>query len=47
MTNCKAIKDKIATDEKQSDKSFSKNPAAIDFYSKGLDEIKKRNIKVP
>lgn len=45
MTDCKAIKVKIAADEKQSDKSFSKNPTALDFYSKGLKEIQNEDYK--
>ena len=45
MTNCKAIKDKITTDEKQGEKSFSKNPDALDFYSKGLGELRKEDYK--
>lgn len=45
MTDCKAIKVKIAADEKQSDKSFSKNPTALDFYSKGLEEMRKEDYK--
>lgn len=43
MDNCKAIKEKIAANDKQSDKSFSPNPEATDLYSKGIDESKKEN----
>jgi tetratricopeptide (TPR) repeat protein len=45
MANCKAIKEKIASNEKQNDKSFSKNPTALNFYSKGLNQIEKEDYK--
>ena len=45
MSNCSSVKEKIATNEKQSAKSFSKNEKAIEYYSKGMDEVKKENSK--
>jgi len=43
MANCKALKEKITTSEKQNDKSVSKNTVALDFFSKGLGESKKED----
>lgn len=43
MANCNSLKTKIASNEKQSAKSFSKNKKALKFYSKGLDESTKEN----
>jgi len=43
MTNCTSLKEKIASNEKLSGKSFSENEKAIEFYSKGLKEAKKDN----
>jgi tetratricopeptide (TPR) repeat protein len=40
MENCKAIKDKIAANDKQSSTSFSTNEKALDLYSKGIEEAK-------
>jgi len=45
MDNCKAVKDKMATNDKQGTKSYSSNPEALELYSKGLDEAKKENCK--
>ena len=45
MAHCPVLKEKIAANEKQSDKSFSANPDAQNFYSKGLDESKADNHK--
>lgn len=45
MNNCKSLKEKIATNEKQSSKSFSDNIKATEYYSKGLDESKKGNFE--
>jgi tetratricopeptide (TPR) repeat protein len=45
MSNCASVKEKIATNEKQSAKSFSDNKKAIEFYSKGMDESKKENYQ--
>jgi len=45
MINCKSIKDKVATNDKQGKHSFSDNPEARDFYSKGVDESNKENYK--
>lgn len=43
MTNCTALKEKIASNEKQSAKSFSDNKKAIEYYNKGMDEVEKEN----
>ena len=43
MNNCTSLKSKMATDEKQSVKSFSDNPQAVDYYSKGMKETEKAN----
>lgn len=45
MVNCNALKEKVATNEKQSSKSFSNDPKALEYYSSGLDEVKKENYK--
>lgn len=45
MNNCASLKQKIASYEKQSAKSFSENKKASSFYSKGLAEVKKENYK--
>jgi tetratricopeptide (TPR) repeat protein len=45
MDNCKSMKEKISTDNKQSEKSFSSDPEALDLYSKGLREVEKENYK--
>src|SRR5450432_1148778 len=45
MSSCGPLKDKIATNEKQSAKSFSENPEALDLYSKGINESKKENYE--
>lgn len=45
MENCGSLKEKIASSEKQSDKSVSKNKIALDYYLKGVDEFKNENFK--
>ncbi len=45
MDNCKAIKEKIASNDMESDKSVSKDPEALAFYSKGLDQLKSENYE--
>lgn len=45
MSNCVSLKEKIATNEKKSDKSFSDNDKASDYYSKGLAESKSENFE--
>jgi tetratricopeptide (TPR) repeat protein len=46
MANCVALKNKIASVESQSSKSFTENNEAYEFYSKGLDEVKKENYEI-
>ncbi|HEY6142583.1 MAG TPA: tetratricopeptide repeat protein [Flavobacterium sp.] len=43
MDNCKSLKEKMASSEKQRGKSYSDNPKAKDYYSQGLIEGKKEN----
>jgi tetratricopeptide (TPR) repeat protein len=45
MANCTSLKEKMASNEKQSAKSFSENEKATEFYSKGLKESKKENYE--
>ncbi|CAN5872270.1 hypothetical protein BH11BAC4_BH11BAC4_04670 [soil metagenome] len=45
MFNCKAVKAKIATDEKQSARSMSKDPDALSFYSRGVEQTDRENFK--
>lgn len=45
MDNCKSLKEKIRNNENQSDKSFSDNEKASEFYSKGLKESKQENYE--
>ena len=45
MTNCASLKEKIASNEKLSSKSISDNEKALEFYSKGLKEVKKEKYK--
>jgi tetratricopeptide (TPR) repeat protein len=45
MDSCKAVKAKMATNDKQGKKSYSTNEEALALYSKGLDEAKKENCK--
>lgn len=45
MTNCTSLKEKIASNEKLSERSLSENEKAIEFYSKGLKEVKKEKFK--
>lgn len=43
MDNCKAIKDKIASNDKHGKKSLSEDPKALELYYKGVDESKSEN----
>ena len=45
MENCKAVKAKMASNDKEGSKSYSSNKEALELYSKGLDEAKKENCK--
>jgi tetratricopeptide (TPR) repeat protein len=45
MANCASLKSKMASNEKQSAKSFSDNQKASEFYSKGLKEAKNENFE--
>lgn len=45
MTNCASLKSKIAADEKESDKSVSRNPEAMILYTKAIHESDKENYK--
>jgi len=45
MNNCPSVKEKIANNDKRSDKSYSENKKAMEFYSNGLDESKKGNYE--
>ena len=45
MENCASVKEKIASYEKQSAKSFSENKKAIEYYNKGIDQSKKENFE--
>lgn len=45
MSNCPSLKEKIAANEKQSDKSISENKIASDFYDKGIDASKDENFE--
>lgn len=45
MANCKSLKEIIASNDKQNDKSMSKNPEAMAFYNKGYNDLKKENYK--
>ena len=40
VKTCNSLKEKMATNGKQSNKSFSENKKALELYSKGLDEMK-------
>lgn len=44
LESCKSLKSKVATFEKRNDKSISKNPRALEFYSKGILETKKEDF---
>jgi len=46
MENCKSIKEKVASNDKQSKHSLSENLEARELYSKGVDESKKENYKI-
>jgi len=43
MENCNALKKKLATNDKENDYSFSKDPKALEFYEKGINEMAKEN----
>jgi tetratricopeptide (TPR) repeat protein len=45
MSNCRSIKEKIASNDKQNEHSLSDNPEALDLYEKGVEEIKVENVK--
>jgi len=45
MSNCTSLKEKIASNEKQSAKSFSDNKKAIEYYNKGMDQSKNENFE--
>lgn len=45
MKNCDPLKEKIVGNEKQSEKSMSKSPTALEFYAKGIEEFKKEDYK--
>jgi tetratricopeptide (TPR) repeat protein len=45
MENCTSVKEKIASNEKQSAKSFSDNKKAIEYYNKGMEQTEKENFK--
>lgn len=45
MGNCSSLKEKIASNEKLSDKSFTENEMAATFYFKGIDEAKNENFE--
>lgn len=44
VKTCNSLKEKMATNEKQSLKSFSENSKAVGLYTKGLDEMKKEKF---
>lgn len=44
-SNCAAIKDKMAVNDKVNSKSVSRNPEALKYYSLGLEESKKENFE--
>jgi tetratricopeptide (TPR) repeat protein len=45
MANCSSLKEKIASNEKLSANSISENEKALDYYYKGLEEVKKENYE--
>lgn len=45
MSNCSIAKEKLAAENKESEKSFSDNPKAVDFYNKGTEEFEQENYK--
>lgn len=45
MENCKAIKEVVGMDNKESEKSVSKNPAAINAYNKGNNFLRQNDYK--
>lgn len=45
MDNCNSLQQKIASNDQESEKSVSKNPEALEWYSKGIEASKKENYK--
>lgn len=45
MENCKELKEKIASNNKSSERSYSDNHESIKFYNLGIDESKKENYE--
>ena len=45
MANCSSLEEKISSNEILSSKSLSENERAMEFYSKGLKEVKKENYE--
>lgn len=45
MDSCAVLKEKVASNDKMSPDSFSLNEKAIDYYTKGQEESKKKNYK--
>ncbi len=43
MEHCAAVKEKIASNDKQNKKSYSEDEQALEWYYKGIDEAKKEN----
>jgi tetratricopeptide (TPR) repeat protein len=43
--NCKSLEEKIASYEKQTNKSISDNPRALGFYDKGIGKLKTQDFK--
>jgi tetratricopeptide (TPR) repeat protein len=45
MDSCKAVKEKIGSNESRNNKSFSEDPIALGYYSMGLEATKKEDFK--
>jgi tetratricopeptide (TPR) repeat protein len=45
MSNCALLKRKVGAEDKQSEKSSSDNPKAVDFYNKGTEASEKQQYK--
>ncbi len=45
MKNCTSIKNKLASNEKQNEKSISKYPFALSLYDKGIDSLKENKFE--
>lgn len=45
IDNCKSLKSKMSSNEKQAQNSYSQNPKAKDFYNKGLEAAENENHK--